>query len=305
MGTKILLRSVATSAAFISILACSFTAGPTTQTNDISTIVAGTFQALTVPAPASTQEPATGAAPTQAAAQGIPVSSGNVEFIIPAGLAGGALAETVPAVDEQSGAPWEVSPAYIRFTLQNYPLQDKFFQPQIMVYPAQDYAAVGAGAAISIQRLQAILASPAAPLGNDVLPRLPYANADQIIGAKAKMITFNGGSGLRVLAEYAQNFAVIDNHDLFYHFEGLTSDGKSYTVATLPINAGFLAADSNPASPVPAGGVPFPGYASNDATTFENYYQAVSDKLNSTPPEAFTPSLTWLDSLIQSLEVSR
>lgn len=242
--------------------------------------------------------------PTDTAApQGVPVSSANVTFVIPQGLASNVLAETVPAVSEQDGAPWEVSPAYLRFTLQNYPLQGKFFTPQIMVYPAQDYAAVGAGASISIQRLQAILASPNATLTNAIMPRLPYVNADQVIGAQAKVITFKNGSGLRVLAEYAQNFTVIDNHDLFYHFEGLTSDGKYYIVTTLPANAAFLAADSNPASPVPSDGIPFPGYDAMNADTFNSYLQKVGDKLNATSAEAFTPSLQALDALIQSISV--
>ena len=205
---------------------------------------------------------------------------------------------------DQSGAPWDVAPAYIRLTLQGYVLQDKFFQPQIMVYPAAEYAAASNGAAISIPRLQAILASPSAPMTNDVLPRLPYVNAEQAIGAAPKIIAFKNGSGVRVLAEYAQYFAPINNHDLFYHYEGLTSDGKSYVVATLPINAGFLAPESDPASVVPAGGVPFPGMDNTDSKVFVTYYQAVADMLKAAPPDAFQPTLTDLDSLIQSLQVS-
>jgi hypothetical protein len=186
-----------------------------------------------------------------------------------------------------------------------YTLQGKFFQPQIMIYPAVEYAAANNGAAISIPRLQAILASPSAPMTNDVLPRLPYVNAEQAIGAAPKILAFKNGTGVRALAEYAQNFATINNHDLFYHFEGLTSDGKSYVVATLPINAGFLAPESDPSAVVPAGGVPVPGMDSTDPKAFASYYQAVSDMLNAAPPESFQPTLTDLDNLIQSLQVAR
>jgi hypothetical protein len=273
-------------------------------TEDVSTMVAATLHALGTPAPAVTPSVPSPVSPTASLPGGIPASSAGVTMVIPSGLASGDLPENVAAVNDQSGAPWEVAPAYLRFTLQGYALQGKFFQPQIEVYPAKDYADLGTGAAISIQRLQAILASPSAALSNDTLPRLPWANADQMIGAQAKIIGFNRGNGVRVLAEYAQYDAPINNHELFYHFEGLTTDGKSYIVATLPINAAFLAADSNPTSPVPADGIRFPGTDVTDPAVWRNYYQAVTAKLNATSPDAFQPTLTSLDALIQSLQVS-
>ncbi len=297
---KILLAAVAA----IAGLACGLLSTSVGPTEDVSTIVAATLRALTTPTSAVMPSFPSPASPTVSIPGGIPASSAGVRFVIPSGLASGALPENVAAVNDQSGAPWEVAPAYLRFTLQAYVLQGKFFQPQIEVYPAKDYADLGTGAAISIQRLQAILASPSAAVSNDTLPRLPWANADQIIGAQTKMITFNGGSGVRVLAEYAQYDAPINNHELFYHFEGLTSDGKSYVVATLPINAAFLASDSNPASPVPADGIPFPGTDITDPALWTNYYQAVTAKLNASPPDAFQPTLTSLDDLMQSLQVS-
>lgn len=262
------------------------------------TIVAATLQAIETPTQSA---PAPTTAPTQPA--GTHVTFGNVSFVIPTGLASGAASETVAAVDAQSGGPWEAAPAFTRFTLQGYPLQNKFFEPQIMVYPAQAYASVNAGASLSLQRLQSILGNPSAPLGNDVLPRLPYANAEQIIGAQPGVLAFGGGRGVRVLAEYSQGFVSIDNHDLFYHFEGLTADGKYYIVAVLPANASFLADTGDPSAPVPPGGIPFPSQI-GDGTAVNSYLQAVTDKLNGTASDAFQPTLTMLDSLIQSLQVS-
>lgn len=280
-----------------SILACSLANGPTAPVPDVSTIVAGTLHAMTTP-------PSAGA-PTQTTPAGNPIACAGTSLVIPPGLASGATCENMPAVDEQSGAPWDVAPAYTRITLQGYLLQGKFFQPQIMIYPAQEYASVNGGAANSITRLQAILASPTASISNDALPRLPWANAEQIIGAQIKIVAFNGGSGVRLLAEYAQYNAPINNHELFYHFEGLASDGKFYVVGTLPINAAFLAAESEPASPVPADGIPFPGISVSDPTVWANYYQSVTSKLNATSADAFQPTLTALDAAFQSLQVSQ
>ncbi len=289
------------------ILACSLAGTPGTAEPGISTIVAGTLQAMTTPVAgiptAIPAGPTSAPAPTQPS--GAQVGFGNVSFVIPTGLASGASCETVPAVDAQSGGPWEVAPAFTRCTLQGYPLSGKFFEPQIMIYPAQAYASVNDGAAMSLQRLQAVLANPSGSLSNDVLPRLPYANAEQAIGAAPKIVDFQGGKGVRVFAEYAQYFATINNHDLFYHFEGLTTDGKSYVVAVLPINAAFLAASSDPNAAIPSDGIPSPGYNNTDSTVFQNYYNSVSAKLSATPPQDFQPPLTDLDSLIGSLHVTQ
>lgn len=284
------------------VLGCSLTGVTATEVSSMPTIVAATLQALITPtSPAVTS--AVTSAPVATQAGGTQVSFANVSFVIPTGFASGASSETVPAADAQSGGPWDVAPAFTRFTLQAYPLQGEFFEPQIMVYPAQAYASVNAGANLSLQSLQAILANPAAPLTNDVLPRLPYANADQIIGAQPKVISFHGGQGVRVLAEYSQGYVGIDNHDLFYHFEGLTSDGKSYIVAVLPVNATFLSATGDPSASVPPGGIPFPSTITS-GIEMQNYYQAMTEKLNATAPDAFQPTLTLLDTFIESLQVS-
>jgi len=289
-------KPVLVTMATLAILACGLVQSDTESAGDVATIVAATLGA------------ATASSPTQASIEpspaGMAISFPGGGFVIPEGLAGSASSETVLAVDGQSGGPWEVAPEYVKITLQGYALQGKFFQPQIMVYPAPEYAAASEGAANSIQRLQAILVNPSQVPENDHMPNLPYANAAQIIGAQAQVITLKGGHGLRVLAEYAQYYAQINNHDLFYHFEGLTDDGRSYIVATLPVTAPFLATDSNPASIPPAGGVPFPGYEATDENLFVNYYRSVTDRLNATSVDEFQPTITSLDALMKSLEIS-
>jgi hypothetical protein len=66
--------------------------------------------------------------------------------------------------------------------------------------------------------------------------------------------------------------------------------------AVLPVNAPFLAADNNPSSPVPEGGVPF----SEDSTA---YLSSVAQKLNEASPQVYTPDLGVLDNLVRSLQV--
>ena len=171
-------------------------------------------------------------------------------------------------------------------TLQAYPLQGKFFEPQMMVYPAPAYAAVSQGAANSIQRLQTILGSPSPSLSNDALPALPWANAAQIIGAQPVVIPFNGGNGVRALAEYAQYIAPINNQELFYHFEGLSSDGQVLCRRDSAGEYGILAGRpairmrrSRPMGSRSRGSAiptPPPGPA---------YYQTATNRLSTTTPE--------------------
>lgn len=276
-------------------LACTLGTPPAPtqpQGNQVETVVAATMQALT--AQAST------AAPTQASPQanGTSVSCQNVSFVIPTGLAGGVNAEAVPAVAEGSGAPWEVGPAHAKCTLTEYALQGKFHEPTIFIYPADEYAQAQPGAAEQIDRLKKILGG-FTPM-KETLPIVPFFNAGPLIAARIQVIPFQKGNGVRALTQYAQYSAPINNHDLFYHFQGLTSDNKYYVIAILPMTASLLAENDQPNAPLPAGGVPIPAGGTPD----DAYYTAVTEKLDALAPDAYAPSLNTLDALIQSIQVT-
>jgi len=278
-------------------LACSLGAGtpaaPTqAQGDQVGTVVAATMQALT----AVPSEVAVTQAPTQIS--GTSVSCQNVSFVIPTGLAGGANAEAVPAVGEGSGAPWEVAPAHVKCTLTGYQLPGKFHEPTLFIYPADEYAQAQSGVAEQIDRLKKILAG-STPM-KETLPNVPFFNAAPAIAANIKLTPFQNGNGVRTLTEYAQYYAPINNHELFYHFQGLTSDNKYYIIAILPITAPILAEDEKPEAPVPSGGVPIPTGVGPD----EVYYTSVTQKLNALPPDSYAPSLNTLDALIQSIQVT-
>ena len=279
--------------AVLLISACSLSMGmPLTPTpvDQVGTIVAMTMQALTALPSQSLSTPN----PTN----GTPVSFENVSFVIPNGIASGANPEKMTAVDTNSGAPWEIAPTHLRLTLIGYPLQGKFSEPQIFVYPADPYAQVNPNASEQIGRLKKALAG--SPLLKETLPNVPFFNAGHLIAANIKLLNFQNGSGVRELTQYDQYPAPINNHELFYHFEGLTSDSKYYVIAVLPIAAPILAEDEKPDSSVPAGGVPLPTGTGPD----DVYYVSVTQKLNALSPENYTPSLNALDALVQSISVT-
>jgi hypothetical protein len=218
--------------------------------------------------------------------------------VIPEGLASGANPQSVPAVGEGSGAPWETAPAHVKVALISYQLQGKFHEAAMYVYPAAEYAEVNPNAAEQINRLQKILAGSTMLI--ETLPRIPWFNAEPLIAAHIQMIPFQNGKGVRWLTQYAQYLAPINNNELFYHYQGLTSDNEYYVIAVLPVTAPILPESEKPDAAIPAGGVPIP----TDIGVNNIYYISVTEKLNSSAPDAYTPSLSTLDALIQSILVT-
>src|SRR5215211_588011 len=270
--------------AIIGTWGCSFSAGtittptPTQLVDGVGTVVAATMQAFTQSPTESGATQASTQASTQAG--GTPISYEGVSFVIPNDVAASANTEKMTAVDSNSGAPWDIAPTHLRFTLTEYQLQGKFHEPRIFVYPAEEYAQSNPGAAEQIDRLKKILTG-AIPL-LETLPTVPFFNAASQIAAIIKIIPFQNGSGVRSLTQYAQYAAPINNHELFYHFQGLSSDGKYYIVAILPVTAPVLAEDEKPGAAVPEGGIPIP----TDVGPNNVYYFSATEKLNSLPPDA-------------------
>jgi hypothetical protein len=256
---------------------------------EVETIVAGTLQALPSGAEPASPPPRPG---------GIFVSANAVQFTIPAGLGTGANVEIIPEARGQEGPSWGAAPAYRKFTIQGYPLQGKFFEAHILVYPAVEFESMNTSAAQSLQQLRQILADPSAPLAVDRLPAVPGFNAARLFAAGIKPLAFQNGGGVRMLTQYAQYNATANNHELFFNFQGLTADGRYYVIAIFPVNATFLASDEQPDTTVPPGGVIPPSNGPD-----EGYYSTVSEKLDAADAGFFTPALSILDALITSIVV--
>lgn len=285
---------------------CSFSAGtiatPTsTQVDEVGTVVAATLQAFTAVPTEGGSSPENTESPTQgsAASGGTDVSYEGVSLAVPGSVASGANPEKMTAVESNSDAPWDIAPTHLRFTLTDYPLQGKFHQPRIFVYPAGEYAQKNAGAAEQINRLRNILDGAAAL--HETLPTVSFFNAGPLLSAQIRIIPFaNGGGGIRWLTQYAQYAAPVNNHELFYHFQGLSADGNYYVVAILPVTAPILPEDEKPEAAVPQGGISIPG----DVGPNQVYYLSVTQALNTLSSDAFTPSLEALDALMESIHVT-
>jgi hypothetical protein len=109
-----------------------------------------------------------------------------------------------------------------------------------------------------------------------------------------KYLDFKNGQGVRFLTQFDQAYLPINNDELFYTYQGLTSDGKYYVAAVLPVNAADLPADGTVTDELKAG---------DFGANFMLYLEQVVKQLESQPATSFTPDLGKLDAMMASLEV--
>ena len=281
-------------------LACSISSAPSQgKEPGISTIVAETMQAIPTEQPILPPpvQP-TGEVPTL---NGTEIITDNIYLVIPSDIAAGATVIDIAPLNDPDLPPWDITPGHVELTFNSYALQNRFHEPKIYIFPAPEYAALLPGAAQNILLLQDVLSNPAQLLGANNMPSIPFFNAGAVFIARDNIIHFQNGSGVVMLTQYAQSFAQVNNQEMFYHFQGLTSDGQYYLIAILPISAPILA--ENWEATAPPDGVPFPGYADPDVD-FQTYYDQVIAKLNTLPEDTFNPSITKLDTLIGSIQIS-
>ncbi len=281
------------------------TPAPTSPPNETAAVTEA-VQLTAAPTDAPATEAPTEAA-TEAAFIGTEYNLGGVYMVLPPCLSASATGTQIAAVpyDEMNG-PMDYYPANRKITFQGYPLSGKFFtvdDPEktggLVIYPVAEFAAMNEYIATRISNMQTLLATqPATP---DSIPLLNIVGAMQVFRAQVSYFSFQNGQGIRFLTEYAQYSAPVNNMDLFYTFQGITSDGEYWVSAIFPINAAYLQDDWDSLN-VPAGGIPAPDIY-NEADV-ANYYTNMINKLNTTPNADFTPSLDCLDQFIQSLQIN-
>jgi hypothetical protein len=197
--------------------------------------------------------------------------------------------ETIPASTEGI----EIYPQYTKVTLQGYTPSEHFFAPQISVFPVQQYLTLLPDFIPGqVSGLETLIGGG---IAGDSLPFLPLFNAAQLFHAQNQAIPFISGGGIRYLTLYAQYFAPINNHDLFYTYQGLTSDGNYWVSAILPVTHPTL----------PANGDTIPGGMSLDEFTnnYGIYLADMVNQLNLQTGDSYTPHLTVLDALVSSIKI--
>lgn len=224
--------------------------------------------------------------PVENSGQDVP--SVNVDV---SGVAQDFTSQVVAAVDPGSDGPgWGVMPQHTLLMLQDYPTPDHLLKAQIFVIPIDDLRANEATNDV-LESLVALLQSQQAV---DSMPYLPLYSAAQVMHIQVKHLVFKSGRGVRYLTQFDQAPLPINNYELHYTFQGLTSDGKYYVAAVLPVNQFDLPADAS---------VDLDNPPAKFVEDFPAYLSDTVNMLNGQPASAFTPDLSALDAMMESLEI--
>ncbi|NMC52976.1 MAG: hypothetical protein GYA48_05010 [Chloroflexi bacterium] len=178
------------------------------------------------------------------------------------------------------------------FEFQNYHLEDHFLTPLINIYPLEEFQQVNPGAAAQITLLKDLISWQGLGASRpDGLPFLPIFNAAQSFFTKVEFINTDSVNGLRYLTQYQQATYPIQNGQMIYTFQGITTDGKYYVSAVFPESHAILE--------------PYDDfeYTAEFEENFMDYLREIGEQLRAEPDESFSPGLDALDGVIESLRV--
>jgi hypothetical protein len=168
-------------------------------------------------------------------------------------------------------------------------------EAQLCVFPVADMRALDPSVAQTVDDLTALLASrPANPAEIPVFPVIP---AHQVFRAQVRYLSFPSGTGVRFVTYYAQDVSPATNQSVFFTFQGLTSDGRSYVCLFWPVDTAALPNSAQEA----LGGQSYDAWAAQ----YDAYLAQTVQTLNGLSPEAFTPNLTLLDDMLQTIRIDR
>jgi hypothetical protein len=177
------------------------------------------------------------------------------------------------------------APKHLRFAFDNDRLSKfvHYRDRQLLLYPIDAYRELLRNAPMEqakfdkeITALKKLIAKSSEGI-NNMIPVLPPVETIQLFCSQVRYLDFAGGAGVRFITRYTMAASPTTNENIFYTFQGLTSDGKYYISAFYPITAKGL-----------------PETAATLATL--NY-------LNRLSSADFTPDLARMDDMIKSLQL--
>lgn len=214
----------------------------------------------------------------------------SVEFCYPTTLFSGfsqtMISENPPSPDMP---PWEVNPDMIEVTFIGYPVDNLYHDPQVFVYPIDDFVALDPLVQGAVDELIILLETQ--PQYTDGIPHFPIYNAAQMMRAKITYFDFRNGRGMRYITQYSQGIVPVSNDTAIYAFIGITDDGQYLMTATFPVEHPLFYPDS---MTEPAEGWEI------FAQELETYLENMELDLASETPDSFTPSLKSLDEMMAS-----
>lgn len=260
---------------------------PATPTNT-GTITPATPTGSPSPSPSVTSE-----TPLPTTAPAAQVDFSGVSFSYHPSLAAGVSTEKRPASGLE--VPYlSRLPEHVALTLRGFPfVPDDDPLPQVLVIPLPALESLNPDAALEIEDLRDLLSRKPVEFvdPDDTIPFIPLKNISQAFQGWVGYLDFKNGNGVRYITQYNQEPYPINNNGIFYTFQGLTHDGRYYISASFPLSNSIL--------PDPSTLVVDEGFRSR----YNSYIREREVELSSQPANSFTPGLSLLDALIQSLQV--
>ena len=226
----------------------------------------------------------------------------GISFAFDSALADSVAVADYPAVNDDVQIP---SPAFTEFTFDGYMAGDYLMvapMPRIDVYAIEGFGDFPAFIAQldELTRLLAerpdlnqYVATDFADLTALALPFLPTLPAAQVFRVLPQYIEVDGIRGIRYLVYFSQAPNPIEEGEVFYTFQGITSDGQHYVSLMLPVDTNAITLEAPTVD------------VEDFAAAYQQYLQDVVGAINATGGEGFSPSLRTLDALAQSVSVSR
>lgn len=231
------------------------------------------------------------------------VGMDGVSFSFDAALAQNVNIVTFAGDPVDYQAPGGPQAPYTEFVLYNgTPAPESVFDAvgSVRVYRTADFAAYPEhqNRLIALQNLLAArpdlaqyMVSPQNM--NDVtLPLLPVFPAAQVIRAQAQYVDTGMVTGVRFLTTYAQAPMPLVSDSVFYTFQGISADGTRYVSVIFQLTSSIFPAEV---------GADF-NFDAFYADPLSHFNEGTAT-LNAAGPDAFAPSLTTLDAVVQSLAV--
>ena len=168
----------------------------------------------------------------------------------------------------------------------------------ITFYDAQKYADAFEGFEHNVDLMQTAIA-------NGQLGKFPTVGAAVLMQSQIRPLSFQNGTGFRGVVSRGQDGYWVNNESIVYDFHGLTDDGNYYVRVQIPIDWAYLIdsydleSNSNEDAILPDNLVP--DSPDGNRANMMAYNQALEPLLDVAPNAEFTPDLSLLDALVQSI----
>jgi hypothetical protein len=238
----------------------------------------------------------------------------NISFTYDTDLFSKVRSEIIQAqpLKDATHKPDSVYPQHINFTLASNSKNKS--TSEISVYLVEEYKQAHSVekhyvniVAQNFKELKRILEKPQRITASSKteLPFIKLVDAGQVFHARTKVVNFQNGKGLLFLTQYTQDaFALINNQQIEYIYQGLSDDRKYFIFMSFPVSTSELPEDYDDKNHGNYVSVDkFSGSFGENQKPYLEYTNRIAVELDKLPAGRFEPDLSKIESLINSLKI--